>query len=77
MSAGTEELLAVVSTIQFGRKHTLHGSTVGIDGMRVYVATRCGIRTDEGEGEYTITHGVVTCPDCLEDRPRVSPGVTS
>ena len=42
----------------------MSGVKVGIDGDRVYLATRCGIRTDEGEGEYTSTHGVVTCEDC-------------
>lgn len=58
-------LLDLVPTIQFGRKRTLHGVRVGIDGQRVYLATKCGIRTDQGEGEYTSTHGVVTCDECI------------
>jgi hypothetical protein len=59
-----EALLDVVPTIQFGRKRTLHGVRLGIDENRVYLATKCGVRTDEGEGEFTTSHGVVTCVDC-------------
>lgn len=65
----SDALLAIVPTIQFGRKRTLHGVRVGIDGQRVYLATRCGIRTDQGEGDYTSTHGVVTCEACAAGTP--------
>lgn len=66
MTETLSEALETVPTIRFGRERRTHGYKLHIEGPNIRVYTRCGLPTLGAI--YTMTHGVITCDDCTEER---------